>query len=52
MAKTEPISVRVTTEVKKAFEEAAADERRTLAALFEIILIDWLTDKGYLNRRK
>jgi RsiW-degrading membrane proteinase PrsW (M82 family) len=43
---------RVSREVKTALEEAARDERRSIAGLVEKILADWLTEKGYLKERR
>jgi RsiW-degrading membrane proteinase PrsW (M82 family) len=43
---------RVSREVKTALEEAARDERRSVAGLVEKVLADWLTEKGYLKERR
>jgi len=48
MAKTHPIGFRVEPELKVALEKAAQDDRRSLSSLVEIILSDWLREKGYL----
>ena len=48
MAKTSAISARVAEDTKQALEKAARDDRRSVASLVELILTDWLTDKGYL----
>ncbi|WP_199288312.1 hypothetical protein [Henriciella mobilis] len=50
MAKTSAISVRVPDATKAAAEAAAQDERRSVASLVELILTDWLKDKGYLPK--
>lgn len=50
MAKTNPIGFRVEPELKDALEKAAKEDRRSLSSLVEIILIDWLRDKGYLPK--
>lgn len=50
MAKTAAISVRVADAVKAAAEKAAADDSRTVAALVDKILTDWLREKGYLPK--
>jgi hypothetical protein len=39
----------VSREVKKALEEAARDDHRSAASLIEKVLVDWLTEKGYLK---
>lgn len=49
MAKTSALSVRVPDEVKAAVEAAAKDERRSVASLVELIVSDWLKEKGYLD---
>ena len=50
MARTVAISVRVEPDLKAAAERAAKDDRRTLASLVEIALIDYLSHKGYLQQ--
>jgi RsiW-degrading membrane proteinase PrsW (M82 family) len=42
----------VSREVNKALEEAARDDRRSVAGLVEKVLADWLTERGYLNERR
>jgi RsiW-degrading membrane proteinase PrsW (M82 family) len=42
----------VSREVKKALEEAARDDRRSMTSLVEKVLADWLTEKGYLKKRR
>lgn len=49
MVKISPLSFRVEPEVKAALEQAAKDDRRSLSSLIDIILTDWLRDRGYLN---
>jgi RsiW-degrading membrane proteinase PrsW (M82 family) len=46
-----PETDRVSCEVEKALEEAARDDRRSVAGLVEKVLADWLTEKGYLKAR-
>jgi hypothetical protein len=41
----------VSREMNKALEEAARDDRRSVAGLVEKVLADWLTEKGYLKGR-
>ena len=43
------ISARVPASLKEAAERAAADDRRSLASLIEIALMDYLRPKGYLD---
>ena len=52
MAKTSAISVRVSDDVKAAAEKAAKEDSRSLAALTEKILSDWLRKNGYLEPTK
>jgi hypothetical protein len=52
MQKTESISLRVTEEVKKAVERAARCQQLTTAGLVERILIEGLTQGGYLHPTK
>lgn len=47
--KSAPLGLRVLPSVKDALENAAKDDRRSVAAMAELILTDWLTDKGYLK---
>jgi hypothetical protein len=49
---TDAQDARVSREVKTALEEAARDERRSVAGLVEKVLADWLTGKGYLKERR
>jgi hypothetical protein len=48
-AKDTMISARVPASVKEAAERAAADDRRSLASLVEIALVEYLRPKGYLD---
>lgn len=50
MAKESPIAFRVDAEVKEALNKAAKDDRRSLSSLVDVILTDWLKDKGYLPK--
>ncbi len=50
MPKTAAIGVRVAPEIKEAAEKAAADDHRSVASLLEKLLIEHLTDKGYLPK--
>lgn len=43
------IGIRVTESLKEAAEQAAADDRRTLASLVELALIEYLHQKGYVT---
>ena len=49
---TEPIGIRVTTDLKTALQKAADDDRRPLAAMIKIILNDYLEQKNRLPQRK
>lgn len=50
MAKTHPLGFRVEPELKAALEEAAKQDRRSVSSLIEIILTDWLREKGHLPK--
>ncbi len=47
--KTLVFSMRMTPQTKEAAEEAAADDRRSVASLIEILLTDYCRDRGYLK---
>jgi hypothetical protein len=44
------LGLRVTPTLKKALEEAAADDHRPLASYVEKLLIEHLSKKGYLPK--
>ncbi|WP_185755984.1 hypothetical protein [Brucella anthropi] len=50
MAKTNPLGFRVELETKEALEKAAKDDKRSISSLVEIILVEWLQEKGYLPK--
>ena len=50
MVKTNPLSFRVEPEVKAALEKAAMDDDRSVSALVERVLKEWLGRRGYLPR--
>jgi hypothetical protein len=45
-----PLGLRVTPSLKSAIEKAAKDDRRSMASMAELILTDWLENKGYLEK--
>lgn len=47
-SKTATLNLRVQPDIKRAAEHAAADDRRSLTALIEKLLIDYLRKGGYL----
>lgn len=49
MARTAGIGIRVEESLKLAAEQAAADDRRTLASVVELALIEYLHSKGYVD---
>jgi len=49
MERDDVLNVRIPANVKAALREAATDDRRTMSALLEIIVSDWLTERGYLK---
>jgi hypothetical protein len=46
---TNPLGFRISADVKAALIRAAADDQRSVSALTQVILRQWLTDKGYLE---
>jgi hypothetical protein len=48
MVRTNPLGVRVDPAVKVALERAAADDDRSVSAMVERILKQWLTARKYL----
>lgn len=49
MARTASLGIRIEPEVKAALEQAAKADSRTVASYVELLLIQHLTDKGYLK---
>ncbi len=45
-----PLGLRIYPSVKDALEKAAKDDNRSTASMAEIILTQWLKDKGYLEK--
>lgn len=50
MNKTLPVSFRLPPEKKEALAKAAADDSRSLSSMMEVILTDWLRERGYLPK--
>lgn len=50
MAKTPSLGIRVQPETKQALEKAAKDDLRSMSSMVEKILVDWLTERGYLPK--
>ena len=48
--RTMPLGLRVTPSLKSALERAAKDDRRSMASMAELIITDWLENKGYLEK--
>ncbi len=48
--KSAPLGLRVLPSLKQALERAAKDDRRSTAAMAELILSEWLAQKGYLPK--
>ncbi|TQE93692.1 MAG: hypothetical protein FKY71_18055 [Spiribacter salinus] len=44
-----PLGLRITPSLKAALEEAAKDDRRSVASMAEMILEEWLYKKGYMD---
>lgn len=49
MAKSAAISVRVSDELKKAVEDAAKEDNRTVAAFVELLLTKHMKETGHLK---
>jgi uncharacterized protein (DUF1778 family) len=47
--KDETISIRTTADVKTLLRQAAARERRSLASMMEILVLDYARRSGLLN---
>ena len=52
MTRSNNIGVRVEPDVKEAIAKAAADDRRTMSAWIEIVLVERLQKDGYLPKAK
>lgn len=50
MPRTASIGIRVEPELKELVKKAAEDNRRTVASMIEKILVEYLTEKGYLEK--
>ena len=49
MARDDQITFRTSTKVKAALAKAAEQDHRTLAALIELILMQWLREHGHIK---
>jgi len=47
MARTASVGIRIEPEFKEAIEKAARDDRRSVAGLWEKVMAEWLTERGY-----
>lgn len=52
MGKTVAIGIRVEPETKELVDKAAAAERRSVASLFEVAMLEWLERHGYVKKAK
>jgi hypothetical protein len=52
MSKTHPLGFRIERDLKEALVKAAKDDRRSVSSLVEILIEDWLREKGYLEDKK
>jgi hypothetical protein len=52
MAKTNPLGFRIEPALKEALVQAAKDDRRSVSSMVEIIIEQWLTDKGYFGEER
>lgn len=48
--RTAPLGLRIYPSLKIALERAAKDDKRSTASMAEIILTDYLREKGYLTK--
>jgi hypothetical protein len=48
MTRSDRISIRLRPDHKAAFERAAEKDARTVSALAEIVLVEWLRARGLL----
>jgi hypothetical protein len=48
--KTTNFFMRMDPEVKEAAEKAAAEDRRSLASLIEVLLTDYCKERGHLTK--
>lgn len=49
MARSATIGLRIEPDLKAAAEKAAQDDRRSLASLVELALVEYLKQRGYLK---
>ena len=47
--RTAPLYLRIPPTVKSALEEAAKDDHRSTASMAEMLIIEGLKERGYLN---
>jgi hypothetical protein len=47
--RSSPLGLRITPSLKGALEAAAEDDRRSVASMTEMILENWLRERGYLD---
>lgn len=52
MSKTHPLGFRIERELKEALVKAARDDRRSVSSLVEILIENWLRERGYLGDDK
>jgi predicted HicB family RNase H-like nuclease len=48
--KSSTLNLRIEDDLKAVAVQAAADERRSLTTLIEVVLVAYLRDKGYLPK--
>jgi hypothetical protein len=49
MSKTHPLGFRIERHLKEALVKAAKDDHRSVSSLTEILIENWLRERGYLN---
>jgi hypothetical protein len=52
MSKTHPLGFRIERDLKEALVQAAKDDRRSVSSLVEILIENWLRERGYLAQEE
>lgn len=49
MAKTMPLGFRIEQDIKEALTIAAKEDHRSVSSLVELIIAQWLRERGYMT---
>jgi len=49
MSKTHPLGFRIERHLKEALVKAAKDDHRSVSSLVEILIENWLKERGYIS---